>query len=292
MADCGSLKALILAAGLGLRARPLSRVRPKPMFPLAGVPLIRLLFEQLRDQGIRRTYVNLHHLGDQIREELKSAMGIHFIWENKLSGSRIIKKIPDARKAPLLVVNGDVFLEIPVDRMSTLFHETGCDGVLLVRRNDENRYAEVKIVGGRFAGRRPKPGPEGWMYCGVALFSPGTAAAIEDESFFTSLENSSLDIRTLEYPGIWLDLGTPRRYFEAESLYRRHQGLPSSRAISVKSRVSSCSRLDRCIVWDDADIAGACRLRDAIVTDGVRISGITGSGCIITRTGTIPLSLH
>ena len=63
----------ILAGGLGLRAEPLSRFKPKPAFPLNGVPLVTLLLEQLRHLGCTQGFINLHHLGAQVASAAKSA---------------------------------------------------------------------------------------------------------------------------------------------------------------------------------------------------------------------------
>jgi len=285
-----SLNTFILAAGLGLRARPLSLVRPKPLFPLGGVPLIRLLVKQLQIEGVRNTYINLHYKGNEIQETLKSHTEIHYLREKHLSGSRILRKALDSGNDPLLVVNGDVFLEIPVLQLLRTFNETHCDGVLLVRRRLSSEYNEVTTDADRFSGTRSHPGPGGLMYCGVALFSQKMVAAIHDESFFLSLKKSTMNVRTLEYTGIWLDLGTPHHYFEAQFAYLKSKGLPPDAAISPESQVSSSSRLDHCIVWDSAKISGSSRLRNVIVTDGVHLSDAVASNRIITGNGHFPIS--
>ena len=128
------------------------------------------------------------------------------------------------------------------------------------------------------------------MYCGVGLFSRKMVAAIQDESFFQSLKKSTMNIRILEYTGIWLDLGTPRQYFESQFAYLRSKGLPPDAAFSPESQVSSSCRLDHCIVWDNAKISGSSRLRNVIVTDGVHLSNKIASNCIITGNGHFPLS--
>jgi NDP-sugar pyrophosphorylase family protein len=65
-----ALKAMILAAGLGTRLRPLTNTIPKPLLPVGGTPLIVWNLLLLRRHGIREVIVNLHHLGHLIRKEL------------------------------------------------------------------------------------------------------------------------------------------------------------------------------------------------------------------------------
>ena len=63
--------AIILAAGLGTRMRPLTDKIPKPLVKVGGQPLIRYCFEQLADAGISNVVVNVHHLADQIKDYVK-----------------------------------------------------------------------------------------------------------------------------------------------------------------------------------------------------------------------------
>ena len=67
------MRFFILAGGYGQRARPLSLEKPKPLFPLGGTPLIRLLLAQVRTLGCGSGFVNLHHLAGQIRVCLAGA---------------------------------------------------------------------------------------------------------------------------------------------------------------------------------------------------------------------------
>lgn len=65
--------AMVLAAGLGTRMRPLTDTTPKPMIKVAGKPLIDWALERLVDAGVEHAVVNLHYLGDQIQTHLKNS---------------------------------------------------------------------------------------------------------------------------------------------------------------------------------------------------------------------------
>lgn len=60
------MKALVLAAGLGSRLRPITNIIPKPLLPIRGVPLLAIHLEQLRNAGVSEVFVNAHHLSDQV----------------------------------------------------------------------------------------------------------------------------------------------------------------------------------------------------------------------------------
>ena len=64
------MKAMVLAAGEGTRLRPLTLTVPKALLPVAGVPVIRHTLVWLRSHGIREVAINLHHLGDMVRDTL------------------------------------------------------------------------------------------------------------------------------------------------------------------------------------------------------------------------------
>jgi len=111
------VKFFILAGGYGRRAEPLSLIKPKPVFPLNGVPLLALLLRQLRAQNCTEGFINLHHLGEQVIEAAGDDRGIRFIREKELSGSRVLRQALPFFSDWLLAINGDTFLDIPLAGM-------------------------------------------------------------------------------------------------------------------------------------------------------------------------------
>lgn len=285
------IDAFVLAAGKGMRARPLSLVKPKPLFPLGGVPLIRLLLEQLRGPGTARVFVNLHYRGSDIRRSLRDVDGVEFLGEETLSGSRILAFPRGVDPRPLLVVNGDVFMDIPVEAILREYRRVSCDGVLLVRRRTDASYKAVIEESGWFRGTRRSSGNHEIMYCGAGLFSPRMLAAIRHDSFFTSLEGSSLRVRLVEYSGIWLDLGTPALYHRACFDFLERAGLPESAACSPSARIDGSVRLKRTILWDNVTLGPDTSLDHVILADGVRLHGGSSRCRVITRDSNVPLGI-
>lgn len=272
-----------------MRARPLSLVRPKPLFPLGGVPLIHLLAEQLRGPETARVFVNLYYRGADIRRSLRNMEGVEFLEEESLSGSRILRVPRGADPPPLLVVNGDVFMDIPLDDLWREYRRVPCDGVLLARRRTDTSYKAVIGEAGWFRGTRISAGSNDLMYCGAGLFSPRMLAAIRHDSFFESLEGSSLRVRLLEYSGIWLDLGTPALYHRACFDYLKRAGLPESAACSPSARIDALAELKRSILWDHVIIGPNTRLSHVVAADGVRMHGVSMCFRAITRDSNVPL---
>ena len=104
--------AMILAAGLGTRMRPLTNTCPKPLLPVAGRPMIDLVLDHAAEVGVRRAVVNLHYLGAMIRAHLagRTAPEILFSEEQPVileTGGGIVRALPLLGAAPFYTVNSD-----------------------------------------------------------------------------------------------------------------------------------------------------------------------------------------
>ena len=94
------MKAMVLAAGFGTRLQPLTRILPKPMFPVLGRPLLSHIFDLLLSANINEVAVNIHHLPDFIidyfEKEKPTDLNLHFSREEKILGTAGgIKKMED-----------------------------------------------------------------------------------------------------------------------------------------------------------------------------------------------------
>jgi mannose-1-phosphate guanylyltransferase len=123
-------QAFVLGAGLGTRLRPLTDDLPKPLVPIFQKPLITFAFDHLIDIGIRRFFVNTHHRPERFTEMFATSTyrdcPIEFRHEPVLlETAGGIANIADlAGAAPLLVYNGDILTDLPIDRLiDTHFRE-------------------------------------------------------------------------------------------------------------------------------------------------------------------------
>jgi len=116
-----AMKAMILAAGLGTRLLPLTQKKPKPLFPLAGRPLIDILIGALQDLGCEAVMINTHHLGHMIEAFVQNQnyrIPVHTTYEPTLldtaGGIKNVQDFWDDR--PFLVINGDIFTNIDLKK--------------------------------------------------------------------------------------------------------------------------------------------------------------------------------
>lgn len=291
------MKFFILAGGYGKRAEPLSLFKPKPAFPLGGVPLLALLLRQLRALGCRQGFINLHHLGGQVAAAAGSGAGIRFIEETELSGSRVLRQALPFFSEWLLAVNGDTFLDIPLAALRRETRDPQVDGVLLVRRDESGQYAALQVGGDGFlesTALAVSGGRGGLMYAGAGLFRKRAVEKIDELNFFASIRSRRLRFMTVPYDGIWLDIGTPASYFQAnwEFMARRspQYGSPQrANALSANVVLSRRARVERSVLWENTRVGSGVHVAECIVTGGLELRDGDYSRQIVSRLGVSPL---
>lgn len=148
-------RAMILAAGFGTRLQHLTQLRPKPMLPVAGAPLVRWSTLWLRHHGITDVVVNLHHLGEQIAEELGDgrALGMNVRYSHEAGmilgtggGLRKARPLLDQAggghpDAPIVVVNGKIMVDLDLRavlaRHAELRAAHGVEATMVLREDRE-----------------------------------------------------------------------------------------------------------------------------------------------------------
>jgi NDP-sugar pyrophosphorylase family protein len=226
---------MILAAGLGTRLRPITNTVPKPLLPVAGLPLIIWNLLMLRHAEVLEVIINLHHLGHLIEKELgngaRFGMRISYSREPVIlgTGGGIKQAASFFGNDPFLVVNGDTLLELNLARLidehgGHARQQPDLIATLVVRRDpDVERWGPVELVGDRIVrinGRgRLDPGKtEKRMFAGVHVLHPrildrlpqGQACSIID-AYVEALATGET-LCGYDFNGYWSDVGTAERY--------------------------------------------------------------------------------
>jgi len=142
------MKALILAAGLGSRLRPLTENKPKALVNVAGKTLIEHVIIHLRDTGVNEIVINLHHYGGLLKEYIEKLnyrdIKFHFSDETDLllDTGGAIKQASCFLKGniPFIVYNVDVLSNIDLKDMMRHHYASGNDITLAVRNRGSSRY--------------------------------------------------------------------------------------------------------------------------------------------------------
>ena len=142
--------AFILGAGLGTRLRPLTDHCPKPLLPLGGRPIITYAMEHLRQAGIERFIVNTHHCAAVYEEVFPDRIwrGVPIVFRHEpvlLDTGGGIKNIEDllAEDEPLLVYNGDILTDIPLQNLMERHFQAGAAATLAPRSDGNPRNVNL-----------------------------------------------------------------------------------------------------------------------------------------------------
>jgi MurNAc alpha-1-phosphate uridylyltransferase len=228
--------AMVMAAGLGKRMRPLTITRPKPLVEVAGKPLVDHVFDRLRDSGIRRVVINVHYLADALEAHVRhrySDMEIIVSDERRLlleTGGGVMKALPLIADDRFLVVNSDNYwVEGPVDAthlLASRWDDEAMDALLLVvplaRANCHRGQGDFHMDAlGRLSRRRPgRVAP--FVYTGIQLVSSRLFAEAPEGPFSTNiLWNRAIEAGRafgLVHQGLWFDVGTPRAITRTEAM--------------------------------------------------------------------------
>jgi NDP-sugar pyrophosphorylase family protein len=146
------MRAMVLAAGLGTRLRPLTHDRPKALVDVGGRPLIAYSLELLRRFGITDVIINLHYRGDALRAALGdgSHFGLRIEWSPEdplLDTGGAIKNVESKLAGEdFLVLNSDTIVDLPLDHLIAFHRERGAAATLVLRGDPEQaRYGELEI---------------------------------------------------------------------------------------------------------------------------------------------------
>ncbi|TDO09856.1 MULTISPECIES: N-acetylmuramate alpha-1-phosphate uridylyltransferase MurU [Halomonas] len=223
------MKAMILAAGLGTRMRPLTDHCPKPLLRVAGRPLILHHLERLRAAGIREVVINVSYRAEQIVAALGdgSDLGVRIAWSREQTpletGGGIREALPLLGEAPFLLVNGDVWCDLD----PTLLPALGDDlaRLVLVDNPDHHPQGDFRLDAD---GRVHAEGEPRLTFAGISLLDPALVASESPGAFALAplLRRAMAEGRVggHHHRGAWVDVGTPERLAALEQwLQARHK---------------------------------------------------------------------
>ncbi len=221
-------RAMILAAGLGTRLGELSDERPKPLMPVADVPLIRYAIALCAGHGIREIVVNLHHHADMIADELGdgSRLGVLIAYsrEEKIlgTGGGIRRALPLLGDQPFVVLNGKIVIDLDLDAVLARHRASGARATLVVRPDPEaQRWGAIDAPpeGGPI---RALLGVGPHMFTGVQVLEPELVATLPDDETARCIVrqghvpwlNAGVALEAFVAPGYFADHSTPERYLD------------------------------------------------------------------------------
>jgi NDP-sugar pyrophosphorylase family protein len=211
---------MILAAGFGTRLGELGSERPKPLMPVADVPLVRWALALLRDHGVSDVIVNTHHLGEQIEAEL----GSEVLWSHERpdilgTGGGVRKVASFFGDAPFFLINGKIVAEVDLDAVLDHHRRVGALATLVVREDPRAAFwgaVDVDRSGGRVLGIR---GAGRFMFTGIHIVEPALVATLPPTGFSNLVDDAYLPalargafLGAYIMNGYFWEHSTPERY--------------------------------------------------------------------------------
>ncbi len=244
------MKAMILAAGLGTRLRPLTDDRPKALVEINGRTLLEITLSRLRAFGVREVIINVHHFADMIVEYLKAnhnfGMHIEVSREDELldTGGGLKKAahffVEDSSRSeqPFVVHNVDVLSTIDLGRMVRIHTDNNAVATLAVQNRKTSRYLlfddQFRLCGRRSGHDAAAPvgvddKTRALAFCGIHIISPRLLAMMSENGSFSIiisyLRMAAQGERILAFQAdeyYWRDLGKPENLLQAAEDSKRH----------------------------------------------------------------------
>ena len=229
--------AMVLAAGLGKRMRPLTATRPKPLIEVAGRTLLDHSLDRLRAAGVARAVVNVHYMADALEAHLNNSVeGIEIAVSDEReklleTGGGLVHALPLIDSDPFLVVNSDnLWVDGPIDSLKLLsagWDDARMDALLLLvplaSANCHKVQGDFHMNASGALRRRRARGVAPFVFTGVQLISK---RLLEGELPSGPFSTNILWDRAIEagrcfgtvHQGLWFDVGAPANIGKAEEL--------------------------------------------------------------------------
>lgn len=232
--------AMVLAAGLGTRMRPLTDHRPKPLVEVAGKALLDHVLDKLAAEGVARAVVNVHYLADQIERHVATRARPAIIISDERgmilgTGGGVARALARIGTEPFFHLNADtLWIDGPrsnLSRLAEAFDPARMDCLLLLAPAIGSiGYAgpgDFTMDGDRRLTRREAGGRAPYVFAGAAILAPALFAnAPEGEFALTVLfDRAAAAGRLFGLPldGVWMHVGTVDAIARAEAAIAEHR---------------------------------------------------------------------
>ena len=229
--------AMVMAAGLGKRMRPLTATRPKPLVEVAGKTLLDHCLDRLRAAGVRKAVVNVHYLPDALEAHLKNRVqGIEIAVSDERvqlleTGGGLVRALPMIDADPFLAVNSDnLWIDGPVDSLRHLaahWDDARMDALLLLvplaNAHCHQGQGDFHMNSAGAIRRKKRGAVAPYVYTGIQMLSKRLLAGEVPEGPFST---NILWDRAIEagrcfgavHQGLWFDVGAPPNIAKTEEM--------------------------------------------------------------------------
>lgn len=232
-----STPVVIQAGGKGTRLYPYTQVLPKPLMPIGGTPILKMVIGQLADHGFRDLHITLGYLGEMIRWCCGTGRdwGVRIrYWEEDQPLGTIgpLRKI-EGLDRPFLVLNGDLLTDLSFSNFFEFHRGSGAELSIATYMKAVQISLGVLDIGveQRVIGFREKPAYEFPCSMGIYGIHPSVLSLIPNDEYFgfddlmRRVLEQQRDVRSYPFAGTWLDIGRPEDLAAACELFDKNPNL-------------------------------------------------------------------
>lgn len=318
-----SIKAMIMAAGVGSRLEPLTKSVPKPLVPIANKPVMDILFENLAQIGIKDVICNTYYMADKIIERYtnnKFGINFNYVKEETLSGTA-----GGVKKCQFFFEKDSTFVVLSADGLSNADLKHGIDihkksgaiatiGIKQIPMEDVPHFGVVVTdKDGFIAEFQEKPSIEeaksNFINTGIYIFDYKVFDYIPEDTFYDFAKNvfpkllAEHAINTFEVKEYWSDIGTIAQYIQSmHDLFEQKCYFDHAPIIRTKdgAYIAEDARICENVTFKGNSTIGRyssigkdCKIENCIIWDNVTIKdGVHLSDCVIASNSVIETDLN
>ena len=226
------IECMIMAGGRGQRLSPLTDEIPKPMLMLGGKPIIEYNIDKLISYGVKKIYISVKYLGQQIVDYFgdgsKKGIKIEYVWEEKALGTAgALSLVKNFNSDHILMMNSDLFTDINFEELYLKIINNQADMVVATIPYSVNiPYAIMDIQNQLVNGFKEKPKHTYYANAGIYLFKKEIIESIPKNSFYNATDlmesviNNNKKLIHNSITGYWVDIGQPDDYNKAKEIIK------------------------------------------------------------------------
>ena len=273
--------ALVLTAGLATRLQPLSHVRAKAALPVAGTPLVMRILGWLRDAGVTRAVLNLHHRADTITRIVGDGstvgLSVRYSWETEILGSAggPARAIPLLASDRFLIVNGDTLAGIDLRAMAAQHIDSNALVTMAVVDGRPGYNGVIADTNGLVRGFGREAGA--FHFIGIQMVNasvfagvdPGVKAETVHGIYPSVIAGRPGALRIFHTRTEFFDIGSPRDYLDTALTLARREGKPLD--CGLDCRIAANAQVTDTVIWDRVSVGAGARLSECVVADDVAV---------------------
>jgi mannose-1-phosphate guanylyltransferase len=296
------MNAIILAAGIGRRLRPITNEIPKALLPVIDRPMIDIVIDRLRKTGVEKIGVNLFHHARIIADHLTGTPDIQVAVEKQLTdtGGPLLR-FPHLLAEGFIVHNCDIVAGLDLSAALRYHCRQRALATLVLTKNPGTDLVETNR--GRVIDFHGKEKKKFYTYAGIVVFSGAIRNYLPKQKRAFSIKEILRNVirdrqLVLGYPikGYWRDIGSPRSYWqihrdllEGRAKVPGIRAVPSGQYIAPSSRVESKNITGFCCIGGGCQIERNVNLQDTIILPGTRMRHGNYQSAIISNKYCIPI---